>query len=138
MNSGSPALLTIPRCLQANSGKMLSYKSQMHSSTFYLTHNQSHIRLYIGLIHKTGNAVIETHKTIFKTPRFNFLLALDIYKYNFHRRNRNISHTSTTFFNWDSGGGGGVGANWVHTAMRPPKALLCQPRVIMMMEKLVE
>jgi hypothetical protein len=36
------------------------------------------------------------------------------------------------------GGGGGVDANWGHTAMRPQMGLLCQPRVIMMMEKLVE
>jgi hypothetical protein len=28
--------------------------------------------------------------------------------------------------------------NWVHSALRPPTGLLCQPRVIMMMEKLVE
>jgi hypothetical protein len=41
------------------------------------------------------------------------------------------------FFNWYSGGGG-VESNWVHTVLRPPIGLLCQPRVIMMMEKLVE
>jgi hypothetical protein len=29
-------------------------------------------------------------------------------------------------------------SNWVHSALRPPIGLLCQPRVIMMMEKLVE
>jgi hypothetical protein len=28
--------------------------------------------------------------------------------------------------------------NWVHSALRPPVGLLCQTRVIMMMEKLVE
>jgi hypothetical protein len=28
--------------------------------------------------------------------------------------------------------------NWVHSALRPPIGLLCKPRVIMMMEKLVE
>jgi hypothetical protein len=38
------------------------------------------------------------------------------------------------FFNWY---GGGVESNWVHSALRPPIWLLCQPRVIMM-EKLVE
>jgi hypothetical protein len=32
----------------------------------------------------------------------------------------------------------GVKCNWVHSALRPPIGLLCQPRVIMMMEKLVE
>jgi hypothetical protein len=32
----------------------------------------------------------------------------------------------------------GVESNWVHSALRPPIGLLCQPRVIMMMEKLVE
>jgi hypothetical protein len=31
-----------------------------------------------------------------------------------------------------------VDSNWVHSALRPPIGLLCQPRVIMMMEKLVE
>jgi hypothetical protein len=39
------------------------------------------------------------------------------------------------FFNWYSGG---VESNWVHSALRSPIGLLCQPRVIMMMEKLVE
>jgi hypothetical protein len=29
-------------------------------------------------------------------------------------------------------------SNWVHSALRPPIGLLCHPRVIMMMEKLVE
>jgi hypothetical protein len=29
-------------------------------------------------------------------------------------------------------------SNWVHLALRPPVGLLCQPRVIMMLEKLVE
>jgi hypothetical protein len=33
---------------------------------------------------------------------------------------------------------GGVESNWVHSTLRPPIGLLCQPRVIMMMEKLVE
>jgi hypothetical protein len=32
----------------------------------------------------------------------------------------------------------GVESNWIHSALRPPIGLLCQPRVIMMMEKLVE
>jgi hypothetical protein len=32
----------------------------------------------------------------------------------------------------------GVESNWVHSALRPPIGLLCQPRVIMMMEILVE
>jgi hypothetical protein len=32
----------------------------------------------------------------------------------------------------------GVESNWVHSALRPLIGLLCQPRVIMMMEKLVE
>jgi hypothetical protein len=36
------------------------------------------------------------------------------------------------------GMGGGVESNWVHSALRPPIGLLYQPRVIMMMEKLVE
>jgi hypothetical protein len=31
-----------------------------------------------------------------------------------------------------------VESNWVHSALRPPIGLLCQPRVIMMMQKLVE
>jgi hypothetical protein len=31
-----------------------------------------------------------------------------------------------------------VESNWVHSALRPPIDLLCQPQVIMMMEKLVE
>jgi hypothetical protein len=29
-------------------------------------------------------------------------------------------------------------SNLIHSALRPPIGLLCQPRVIMMMEKLVE
>jgi hypothetical protein len=32
----------------------------------------------------------------------------------------------------------GVEPNWVHSALRPLIGLLCQPRVIMMIEKLVE
>jgi hypothetical protein len=32
----------------------------------------------------------------------------------------------------------GMESNWVHSALRPPIGILCQPRVIMMMEKLVE
>jgi hypothetical protein len=31
-----------------------------------------------------------------------------------------------------------VESNWVHSTLRPLTGLLCQPRVIMMMEKLVE
>jgi hypothetical protein len=31
-----------------------------------------------------------------------------------------------------------VESNWVHSALRPPIGLLCQPRVIMMIRKLVE
>jgi hypothetical protein len=34
--------------------------------------------------------------------------------------------------------GGGVESNWVHSALRLPIGLLCRPRVIMMVEKLVE
>jgi hypothetical protein len=34
--------------------------------------------------------------------------------------------------------GGGVESNWVHSALRPLIGLLCQPRLIMMMEKLVQ
>jgi hypothetical protein len=34
--------------------------------------------------------------------------------------------------------GGGVESNGVHSALRPPIGLLCQPRVIMRMENLVE
>jgi hypothetical protein len=32
----------------------------------------------------------------------------------------------------------GVESSWVHSALRSPIGLLCQPRVIIMMEKLVE
>jgi hypothetical protein len=32
----------------------------------------------------------------------------------------------------------GVESNWVHSALRALIGILCQPRVIMMMEKLVE
>jgi hypothetical protein len=32
----------------------------------------------------------------------------------------------------------GVESNWVHSALRPSTGLLCQPRVVMMTEKLVE
>jgi hypothetical protein len=32
----------------------------------------------------------------------------------------------------------GMESNWFHSALRPPIGLLCQPRVIMMMEKWVE
>jgi hypothetical protein len=45
------------------------------------------------------------------------------------------THWTTRFLNWYSGG---VESNWVHSALRPLLGLLCQPRVIMMMEKLVE
>jgi hypothetical protein len=34
--------------------------------------------------------------------------------------------------------GAGVESNWVHSALRPPIGLLCQARMIMMMQKLVE
>jgi hypothetical protein len=34
--------------------------------------------------------------------------------------------------------GGEVESNWVHSAMRPPIGLLCNPRVIIMMKKLME
>jgi hypothetical protein len=33
---------------------------------------------------------------------------------------------------------GEMESNWVHSALRPPIGLLCQPRAIKMMEKLVE
>jgi hypothetical protein len=42
------------------------------------------------------------------------------------------------FFNWYSGGVEGVESNWVHLALQPLIDLLCQPWVIMIMEKLVE
>jgi hypothetical protein len=32
----------------------------------------------------------------------------------------------------------GVESHWVHWALRPLLGVLCQPRVVMMMEKLVE
>jgi hypothetical protein len=40
-----------------------------------------------------------------------------------------------SFLNWYSGG---VESNWVHSTLRPLIGLLCQPQVIMMMEKSVE
>jgi hypothetical protein len=46
-----------------------------------------------------------------------------------------LLNCSAFFFNWYSGG---WSPNWVHSALRPPIVLLCQPRVIMMMKKLVE
>jgi hypothetical protein len=33
---------------------------------------------------------------------------------------------------------GGVESKWVHSALWPPVGLLCQPQVIMMMEKVME
>jgi hypothetical protein len=39
------------------------------------------------------------------------------------------------FFNWYSGE---VESNWVHSALRLPIGLLCQPRLIMLLEKFVE
>jgi hypothetical protein len=39
------------------------------------------------------------------------------------------------FFSWYSGG---VESNWFHSALQTPIGLLCQPLVIMMMEKFVE
>jgi hypothetical protein len=39
------------------------------------------------------------------------------------------------FINWYSGG---WSPNWLHSVLRPPIGLLCQPRVIMMMENLME
>jgi hypothetical protein len=47
----------------------------------------------------------------------------------------NIIKVSGRIFNWYSGG---VDSNWVHSALRPLIGLFCQPRIIMMMEKLVE
>jgi hypothetical protein len=46
-----------------------------------------------------------------------------------------VESHSDNLFNWYSGG---VESNWVHSALRPPIDLLCQPRVIMMMAKLLE
>jgi hypothetical protein len=34
--------------------------------------------------------------------------------------------------------GGGLESNWVHAVLWPPIGLLCQPQMIMVMEKLVE
>jgi hypothetical protein len=53
---------------------------------------------------------------------------------------RTSSHNDTIFkafyfYNWYNGG---VESNWVHWALQPPIGLLCQPRVIMMLEELVE
>jgi hypothetical protein len=51
-------------------------------------------------------------------------------------RNVNLSlWFNVNFFNWYSGG---VESNWFHSTLRPPIGLLCQPRVIMMIEKWVE
>jgi hypothetical protein len=46
-----------------------------------------------------------------------------------------VSVCTLNFFIWYSGG---VEPNWFHSALRPPIGLLCHPREIMMMEKLVE
>jgi hypothetical protein len=46
-----------------------------------------------------------------------------------------ISGSETIFLNWYRGG---VESNWVHWALRLPIGLLCQPRVIMVMKKLME
>jgi hypothetical protein len=59
------------------------------------------------------------------------------------RRTETISclfhHELCSFWlNWYNRGVGGVESNWVHSALRPLIGLLCQPWVIMMMEKLVE
>jgi hypothetical protein len=45
---------------------------------------------------------------------------------------------SSTHINFLIGIVGGVESNWVHSTLRPLIGLFCQPRVIMMMEKLVE
>jgi hypothetical protein len=45
------------------------------------------------------------------------------------------SNISSIVLNWYSGR---VESNWVHSALGPPIGLLCQPRVIMLIEKLVE
>jgi hypothetical protein len=50
-------------------------------------------------------------------------------------RSKRRSYVLIIFLNWYSGG---VESNWVHSALRPPIGLLCQPRVIMMLYKLVE
>jgi hypothetical protein len=49
-----------------------------------------------------------------------------------------FAHRRSKFFFLNSNGGGGGESNWVHSALGPPIRRLCQPRVIMMMEKLVE
>jgi hypothetical protein len=53
-----------------------------------------------------------------------------------------LSHWPTCSFSWDTHliklVYWGVESNWVHSALRLLIGLLCQPRVIMMMEKLVE
>jgi hypothetical protein len=45
-----------------------------------------------------------------------------------------LNNENEDFFNSNCGGE----SNWVHSALRPPVVLLCQPRVIMMMENLAE
>jgi hypothetical protein len=76
-----------------------------------------------GLMHKD---VLSTRMTgNFKLPMWMWIFLKSLIVDSLH----------VLIFNLYSGG---VESNWVHSALRPPIGLLFQPRVIMMIEKLVE
>jgi hypothetical protein len=61
-------------------------------------------------------------------PKISLIHKIGLFPYMKHEDSR-TRPLDYDFFNW---------YNWVHSALQPPIGLLCQPRVIMMMEKLVE
>jgi hypothetical protein len=77
----------------------------------------------------------ETHKK----PQSWWPVSRSRFERSICRRKSSVLHSVIrvyrSFVFWYSGG---WGPNSVHSALRPPIGLLCQPRVIMMMEKLVE
>jgi hypothetical protein len=76
--------------------------------------------------------------TVSNIPGLTFATGLSTIKKKGQKREnyRKITEKRKDFFNCYSGGR--VESNWVHSALRPAIGLLCQPQVIVMMEKLVE
>jgi hypothetical protein len=78
-------------------------------------------------------AVVTKRFSICTQKQLNNRFSLTTLK-NVKEKGAYISQHNILFY-WYSGR---VAWNWVHSAMRPLIGLLCQPRVIMIMEKLVE
>jgi hypothetical protein len=71
----------------------------------------------------------------FSSPEENWTDWKGMHNCNVNIRRLKRTYDLPPFFFWYSGG---VESNWVQSALRPLRDLLCQHRAIMMMEKLVE